>query len=365
MESKKKRKWWLAVVVVVVVAVLAAVGYLAKTYLELEGLLDTGDAGNLPESYQSMTDDNGVDLSQVNEKDVYTILVAVTDKGVQEKERTGENTDVLMYVRLDNKNHKMNILQIPRDTYVGDISVDCGVYHRINGAYSNGANKESPIANTATAIYELLGLKADNYAVLDVEGFRTMLNVMGGIWMNVPRDIQDKETGELLFPAGDMKVSGDTAEIILRNRATSLGDYERLELQQSFYAAVFRTFMEQYPIGDALQVAKNTAVYLNTDMSVMDLVGLYMAMKELQPEDIYIVRCSGGPINITADNGKTAALYGAEKENTARILNENFRPEGVTVSPEQLGLPDVEFNLGYNVDEGKTLGDVVTAEIKD
>ncbi len=365
MKSKKKPKWWVIVIAVIATVLLAVVGYLAKTYLELEGLLDTGKAGNLPESYQSMTDDNGVDLSQVNEKDVYTILVAVTDKGVQEEDRTGENTDVLMYVRLDNKNHKMNILQIPRDTYVGDISVDCGVYHRINGAYSNGENKENPIANTANAIYELFGLKADNYAVLDVEGFRTMLNVMGGIWMNVPRDIHDKETGALLFEAGDMKVNGDTAEIILRNRATSLGDYERLELQQSFYAAVFRTFMEQYPIADALQVAKNTAVYLDTDLSVMDLVGIYLSMKELQPEDIYIVRCSGGSVTITGDDGKKAALYGVEKENTARILNEYFRPEGVTVSPEQLGLPDVEFQLGYNVDEGKTLGDVATAEIKD
>ena len=30
--------------------------------------------------------------------------------------------------------------------------------------------------------------------------------------------------------------------------------------------------MEQYPVGDALQVAKNVAVYLDTDLSVMDLV---------------------------------------------------------------------------------------------
>ena len=360
-----KRKWGKCVLAGVLLVLFAVLGYFAKMYLELENLLDTGDAGNLPQSYQTMTDDKGMDLSQVKEKDVYTVLVAVTDKGVQEENRDGENTDVLMYIRLDNKAHKMSILQIPRDTYVGDISVDCGVYHRINGAYLHGSNKENPIANTANAIYELFGLKADNYAVMDVEGFRTMLNTMGGIWMHVPRDLYEKTTNELIVPAGDVKISGDSAEIILRNRSTTLGDYDRLELQQSFYAAVFRTFMEQYPIGDALQVAKNTAVYLKTDFSVMDLVAIYLSMKDLKPEDIYVVRCSGGPINIIGDDGKKAALYGVEKENTARIINEHFRPEGVTVSPEQLGLPDVEYHLGFNVDEGKYLSDVETAEIKD
>ena len=169
-----------------------------------------------------------------------------------------------------------------------------------------------------------------------------------------------QETGKLLFKAGDTKVNGDTAEIILRNRGTVLADYDRLELQQSFYAAVFRTFMEQYPVGDALQVAKNVAVYLDTDLSVMDLMGIYLSMKELQAEDIYVVRCSGGPVTV---NGQ--GLYGVEKENTARILNEHFRPEGVTVSADKLGLPDVEFTLGYNVDEGKHLSEVETAEIKD
>ncbi len=364
MNSKRSKwaKWTLVGILIVLVAVL---GYFAKMYFDLDSLLDTGDAGNLPQSYQPMTDDNGTDLSKVNEKDVYTILVAVTDEGVQEENREGANTDVLLYIRLDNKAHKMNILQIPRDTYVGNISVNCGVYHRINGAYLHGANKENPIANTATAIYELFGLKADNYAVMDVEGFRTMLNTMGGIWMNVPRDLYEKKTNKLIVPAGDVKISGDSAEIILRNRSTTLGDYDRLELQQSFYAAVFRTFMEQYPIGDALQVAKNTAVYLKTDFSVMDLVAVYLSMKDLKPEDIYVVRCSGGPINIVGDNGKNAALYGVEKENTARILNQYFRPEGVTVSAEQLGLPDVEYHLGFNVDEGKHLSDVQTAEIKD
>ena len=71
-----------------------------------------------------------------------------------------------------------------------------------------------------------------------------------------------------------------------------------------------------------------------------------------------MVRCAGGPITVDG-NG---SLYGIEKEYTANILNEHFRPEGVTVSADQLGLPDVEFPLGANYDEGRTLDGVQTAE---
>lgn len=368
--SKPKRKIGRWIALALVALVLAVVALFWKTYQEYAGLLQTGSAGTLPQSYDFNGDSETEEKLNIQEKDVYNLLVAVIDNGVEEEDRDyGEgmgNTDVLLFIRFDNKTHEMNILQIPRDTYVGDIAVDCGAAYKINGAFMNGQNRENPIANTSLAVYQLFGLKADNYVVLDVQAFRTMIDTMGGIWMNIPRDIYlDDAHTQLLIGAGDVKLSGEMTEIILRNRKTGLADYGRLELQQSFYAAVFKTFMEKYPMSDALKVAKNVAYYMNTDLSVMDLVGLYSAMKNLTASDIYFVRCGGGPINITGKNGSSVSAYGVEKESMAAILNEHFRPEGVVIGADKLGLPDVEFPLGYNVDEGKRLSDVGTAEIQD
>lgn len=69
MENKPKRKIGRWVLLAVLVVLAAVVAYAVKTYLEFESLLDTGKAGQLPDSYQSMEGDNNVDLSQVNEKE--------------------------------------------------------------------------------------------------------------------------------------------------------------------------------------------------------------------------------------------------------------------------------------------------------
>ena len=79
-QPNQKHNWGLwAVVAVAVVALLAVLGYGVKTYLELESLLDTKDAGNLPESYESMEAEGGV-LSEsvdINGKirEKYTIMI--------------------------------------------------------------------------------------------------------------------------------------------------------------------------------------------------------------------------------------------------------------------------------------------------
>lgn len=358
--SKPKRRIGLWIAVAVVALLVAVVAIALKVYFEYDSLLETGSAGNLPTSYQPLAGAESDPLADVQEKDVYNLLVAVIDNGVTDEDRSyGEglgNTDLLMYVRLDHKNNKMSILQIPRDTYVGE-ELAKDYTKKINGAFMHGPEEENRIANTANVVYQLFGLKADNYVVMDVNAFRTMVDTMGGIWMHIPRDLISKENEVIFHEGQDVKVDGQTAEIILRNRNTARSDYDRLELQQSFYAAVFKTFMNDYPISDAMKVAKMVAHYVNTDLSLMDLAGMYMSMKDLTAADIYMVRCAGGPITVDGDG----SLYGIEKEYTANILNEHFRPEGVTVSADQLGLPDVEFPLGVNYDEGKTLDGVETA----
>ena len=357
--SKPKRRIGLWIAVAVVALLVAVVAIALKVYFEYDSLLETGSAGNLPTSYEPITGEESDPLANVQEKDAYNLLVAVIDNGITDEDRSyGEglgNTDLLLYIRLDHKNNKMSILQIPRDTYVGPELAE-SYSKKINGAFVHGPEAENRISNTANVVYQLFGLKADNYVVMDVNAFRTMVDTMGGIWMHIPRDLVD-EAGNVIFEEGDVKVDGQSAELILRNRNTARSDYDRLELQQSFYAAVFKTFMNDYPISDAMKMAKLVAHYVNTDLSLMDLAGLYLSMKDLSAADIYMVRCAGGPITI----GKKS-LYGIEKEYTANILNERFRPEGVTVSADRLGLPDVEFPLGVNYDEGRTLDGVQTAE---
>ena len=60
--------------------------------------------------------------------------------------------------------------------------------------------------------------------------------------MYVPYEIKLKGTDNVVAEQGYQLITGDTAELILRNRNFPLQDYQRLETQQYFYLALFNAF---------------------------------------------------------------------------------------------------------------------------
>ena len=62
------------------------------------------------------------------DKGFYTVLVCGKDSG-------GRNTDVMMLASLDLEGGRMNILQIPRDTFVNPVTSGLGIT-RVNAVYS-------------------------------------------------------------------------------------------------------------------------------------------------------------------------------------------------------------------------------------
>lgn len=211
-------------------------------------------------------------------------------------------------------------------------------------------------------MYELFKLPVDDYVTIDMAAFKTMLNNMGGIEMYVPWDIVtvDKNTGkeDVVAKQGTHLISGDTAELILRNRNYATADYQRLETQQYFYAALVKSLLEDYTLADYYSTCKVIAHYINTSLDITDIWGLYGTMLKVKPENIYIVRAPGGAAHI---NGHKWVYY-IDRENCARILNEHFRSPDKPVAAEDLGLATgYEYISGMNVDEGRTMGSVMSA----
>ena len=69
------------------------------------------------------------------DKNSYNVLVVG-------KDRVGSNTDVIMVVNFNSSTQKINVLQIPRDTYVED-PINVGQSKRINAVYAFAYMKNS------------------------------------------------------------------------------------------------------------------------------------------------------------------------------------------------------------------------------
>lgn len=356
MAMSTRRKVLLVVICILLLLIAAVAATAMNMYQEVAEVFDPGEAGVLEVEEDPDIMENGDRF--------YNILFVGIDydpddqDGLHNYEDGKGMTDVIMYLQIDRDNGTVHILQIPRDTYVGETFSDGSKVPtgKINACYAYGPDQKNLINNLANKIYEQFKLPIDNYVTIDMVSFKTLLNVMGGITMHVPWDIVDSETGVLQVPAGNHAVSGDLAELILRNRNYGSADYQRLETQQYFYAALVRTFLQDYHLKDYYTACKNVAHYINTDLSITELWGLYGTMTTLDPANIFVIRAPGGPI--VEHNGHTW-LYGIHRDAMANILNTYFRDENMPVEPDQLGLyNDFDFTMGVNVDEGKYLGSI-------
>lgn len=360
-QKKKKKNIWkivLAVVLILLVAVAAVVWHL---YSQIAPALDEGSAGTLEQQIDP-------EALEANGERFYNLLLLGIDYDDDATDRDYAEgnglTDVIMYVQIDRDSGKINIFQIPRDTYYGE---DMGdgikpIKGKLNEVFAHGPDKENKINNLANMVGKLFQLPVDEYVTIDMKAFKTLVDNMGGVEMYVPWDIVsvDKKTQkeDIVCKKGLHTVDGRTAELILRNRNYGTADYQRLKTQQYFYASVLKTFLNEYTIADYYSTCKVVAHYINTSLDITEIWGLYSTMLNVKPEDIYVVRAPGGTAHI---NGHEWVYY-VDRENCARILNEHFRKEENPIPAEKLGLITGENYLyGMNVDEGTTMGSVIEA----
>lgn len=355
----RKKKILLAAAAVAAILLIAAIAKVWQMYREVSGVFDTSEAGSL-----HVQEDP--DILQNGERFYNLLVVGIdydpdADDGLHDYVDGKGLTDVIMYVQIDRDENTIHILQIPRDSFVGEDPFGDGTlipYGKINGCYAYGPDQENYINNLAAVIYDQFKLPVDNYVTIDMASFKTLLNTMGGITMHVPWDIVDKETGAVLVTAGNHAVGGDTAEVILRNRNYASADFQRLETQQYFYAALVRTFLEDYNLRDYYDACKSIAAYVNTDLNIKEIWGLYGTMTGMDAGNIFVIRAPGGA------QPEHNWAYGLDKEKLAEILNRYFRDPELPVAAEKLGvIGGWDYSrYGEAIDEGKYLGSIDNGE---
>lgn len=356
--TRPEKKKWSAGKKVGVIAgciLLGAALIVGAVYLYFDHALTEGDAGSLTDDIQGTNSENA--------KDVEYILVCGIDDDEDDDSRAGiGRTDMIMLACYDRKAGHLSILQIPRDTYVGE-EVRTGGTGKINGLYSHGPDTTNRISNLAKVINDQFKLPVDHYVTIDMKHFREIIDVLGGIEMYVPWEVPNyDENGNLVstIPAGNIRIDGATAEIVVRSReGYSQGDIKRLQMQQYFYAAVFRT-IKTFPLSDIAKVAPGFITYVNTDYSVAEVISLAAALQKIDSSKIGFSRCPGGGLG--AVNGHKG-MYGINAEELAPLLNDHFRPYSEPVSAEELGLPkDLTYPTGEIPAEYQLMGELDIGE---
>jgi len=164
------------------------------------------------------------------DRDIFTVLIAGQDN-------VGAHglTDTLMLVSVDSGNGTVNVVSIPRDTRA-DVNWQGP---KINTVFAmNGGS----IYHLMEEVEKLVGFMPDFYVVLDLQAFVELVDVLGGVELDVPIRMQysdpyDSPPLHINLEPGHQRLTGEQAMHFIRYRAGD-GDLGRVQRQQYFLRAV-------------------------------------------------------------------------------------------------------------------------------
>ena len=130
---------------------------------------------------------------------------------------TSENmTDTIMVASYNPKTQQASLLSIPRDTFIGNNKKKAVAAEKINALYHG-----KDVQKLLNAVNKVTGLEIENYIIIDTEALIKMVDKLGGVYFNVPRNMNyDDETQDLHIhlEEGYQHLDGDKAEQLLRFR---------------------------------------------------------------------------------------------------------------------------------------------------
>lgn len=314
-------KWGLLVVGVLVITVPVALSVvsvrLLKAASSLDPLKSAAEKPSLFEQVGRLVNSSeralkGTDRDRVN-------LLVLGEGG--EGHEGAHLTDTMLFVSIRPSDKQVGILSIPRDLWIR--SADGGLT-RINNINAFAENKQAGSGGEAArlAVAQVLDQPIDYYVRLDFAAFKTLIDDVGGVTVNVTQSFVDEAYPTdnnlyqtIRFAAGWQTMNGDRALMYVRSRHGSNGegsDFARSRRQQEVIAALkdkllsFDTLLNPSRLASVLETLQAHVV---TNLELWEVAKLAQLAKDV-------------------DQGKIARRLLSDDENSPLYATTVATPEG-------------------------------------
>ncbi|WML41211.1 LCP family protein [Neobacillus sp. OS1-2] len=264
---KKKAKWPRITLFTILILLVGGGVYFYNVYSNVAKAVDKM---NKPISRE--VSKKRVEKVEFHQKDPISILMV----GVDEREKDSGRTDSILVLTVNPEKKSTKILSIPRDTRTKLISSDNKGgkvrIEKINHAYAYGGIEE-----TIDTVEYFLNTPIDYYVEVNMQGFRDIVNAVGGI------DVDNKYAFELdgtYLPKGPMHLMGEKALQYARMRKDDpRGDFGREERQREVISKIIdkgKSFSTLTKYNDILEALENN---IKTNLTLNDMVGIQSTYK--------------------------------------------------------------------------------------
>lgn len=231
--------------------------------------------------------------------------------GVDEEQT---RTDTILAISYQPDKNAAHILSVPRDTrvYFG------GDYHKINAAYGRGGAEQSQSVVTA-----LTGLPFDRYMVFTTSSFRDIIDALGGVYFDVPRDMYYRDPVQGLtinLKKGRQLLNGEQSEQLVRYRRYPEGDIARVHMQQQFFHALAEQKLNASIIKSLPRLYSVWSNNIKTNITAADITAYLSKLSELSAENVSMHDLPGA----YNDTDYGTSYWICNKTKTAELIRSQF-----------------------------------------
>jgi LCP family protein required for cell wall assembly len=202
--------------------------------------------------------------------------------------------DVIMIASVDPVEREVALLSIARDLWV---EIPGHGENRINSAYFYGefdGTEEAGPGLMKRTIEHNFGVAIDYYGALDFECFKQIVDILGGITVDVPEAISDDRYPDdsygymrIYIPAGSQHMNGETALQYVRARHET-SDFSRMRRQQQVILAIREKALRLDIIFSLPELLPAFRDAFSTDLPGQDLLALANLATRIDLEDIQL-----------------------------------------------------------------------------
>jgi LCP family protein required for cell wall assembly len=329
-KTKKKSKWrWGLYGLLAVLA--GVIGYAAYQGFGVYNALDNFNKSPEESRFGQFEQVNKEEPPKWEGKERVNILLLGADARGLEKDQVAR-TDTMLLASIDPVTKKAHLFSILRDTYV---DIEGHGKNRINAAITLGGPKL-----TMSTIGDLLGLDIQYYVYTDFEGFKALVDAIGGVDYEVEKDMKwtdnaDGNRYDIDLKKGYQHLDGDKALQYVRFRHDAMSDFTRTERQRNFLKAVAQKMQSSWNLLRMKQILESVTPYIETNLTPQDMLKLGMLGLE--------VKMSGSaqvpPMELLrSSNGGAAVLEISDEDKLREYVQEQLATdESATVSGEADG----------------------------
>ncbi|BDG45758.1 MULTISPECIES: LCP family protein [Parageobacillus] len=276
-KKKRRRRILFGLFILSLLLLASSLGYASFLMHKAESVMN--------KSYEMLRHDNTKSLDP--KKDNFAVLFIGVDDSRSRNFKKDTRSDALILATFNAKDKSVKMVSIPRDSYV---YIPCeDKYDKITHAHAYGGVK-----CTVESVENLFDIHINYYVKMNFYAFMDVVDALGGIEVEVPYDIKEKDSEDhrnaIVLKKGLHKLNGEEALALARTRKKD-NDIERGKRQQEILKAILKKASQASSITKYDDVIEAVGSNMKTNFTfdqIKSLVYYVISNKNISIESLHL-----------------------------------------------------------------------------